>query len=135
VIVVDTSVLVDLFRGVETSATLAFERFEANGVPLAFPAICCQELLQGARDPKEWNKLERVLSTQRILVPSDPFLTHLEAARIFFDARRRGITLRGSADCLIAQLAIERDGALLHDDRDFDRIAELRPLRVAPRLQ
>jgi predicted nucleic acid-binding protein len=132
VIAVDTSVLVDFFRGAETPGAQALERFERDGFPIAVPAVCCQELLQGARDRREWRKLERILSTQLLLVPQDPWACHLEAARIFFDARRKGITLRGTVDCLIAQLALEHDCALLHDDRDFDLIAEVRPLRLVP---
>lgn len=131
-IAVDTSVLVDLFREVETPATLMLERFERDGIPLAVPIVCCQELLQGARDKREWRRLERNLSTQRLLAPTDPWSTHFEAARIFFDARRKGITLRGTVDCLIAQLVLEHDCSLLHDDRDFDLIAGIRPLRTVP---
>jgi predicted nucleic acid-binding protein len=52
-----------------------------------------------------------------------------DAARIFFDLRRRGRTVRSSIDCCIAQIAIENDVLLLHRDRDFEVIAELRPLR------
>jgi len=129
-IAVDTSVLVDFFRGVETPGTLALERFERDGHPIAVPVVCCQELLQGARDGREWRKLERNLATQRLLVPEDPWVCHVEAARIFYDARRKGITLRGTVDCLIAQLVLEHDCALLHGDRDFDLIAEVRPLRI-----
>ena len=54
---------------------------------------------------------------------------HLEAARILFDCRRKGLTVRSSTDCLIAALAMERGGVLLHDDADFDAIAKVRPLR------
>jgi predicted nucleic acid-binding protein len=52
------------------------------------------------------------------------------AARIFFDCRRRGLTVRSAVDCLIAQLVLEVDGVLLHDDDDFERIRTVRPLRT-----
>jgi predicted nucleic acid-binding protein len=49
---------------------------------------------------------------------------------MYFDCRRAGITLRSSIDCTIAQIAVEHGAALLHNDRDFERIG-----RVVPRLR
>ncbi len=129
-IVVDTSVLVDFLRGGLTPATKALHELEARDTPFAIPLICCQEVLQGARDDREWKLLDEFLSTQRTLPPTDGWETHQGAARIFFDCRRRGVTVRSSVDCLIAQQILEVDGVLLHNDVDFDRIAEVRPLRV-----
>jgi predicted nucleic acid-binding protein len=34
----------------------------------------------------------------------------------------------GSVDCLVAQLVLEAEGVLLHDDEDFERIRRIRPL-------
>ncbi len=129
-IVVDTSVLVDFLRGDLTAATSSLHELEERDTPFAIPLICCQELLQGARDEQEWRLLDEFLSTQRMLPAPKNWRTHREAARIFFDCRRRGVTVRSSVDCLIAQQVLEIDGVLLHDDTDFDRIAEIRPLRA-----
>jgi len=129
-IVVDTSVLVDLFKGVSNPASDRLRRVEEDGAPFAIPAVCCQELLQGARDEREWTLLASYLETQTLLSPSDPWAIHAAAARIFFDCRRQGITVRSTVDCLIAQLVLEADGELLHNDEDFDRIASVRPLRT-----
>ena len=129
-IVVDTSVLVDLFRGRETEAVEALRQVELNEVPFAIPGICCQELLQGAADTREWRSLLSYLETQSLLFPRDAWTTHVFAARIYFDCRRKGITLHGTVDCYIAQLALETGGTLLHDDEDYDQIAQVRPLRT-----
>lgn len=129
-IVVDTSVLVDFFRGERTAATERLRRLEVDRVPFAIPGVCCQELLAGARDDKEWRLLYSYLETQNVLWPADPWFCHAEAARIMFDCRNRGLRVRGSVDCLIAQLTLEYDGALLHSDKDFDMIALVRPLRM-----
>ena len=129
-IVVDTSVLVDFFRGRETPATTAFERLERDQVPFALTGVTVQELLQGARGGKEWELLLSYLVHQRVLAPSDPLSTHIGAARISYDCRRRGLTIRGPIDCWIAQIVLEDDGILLHDDRDFEKIREVRPLRT-----
>ncbi len=131
-IVVDTSVLVDFFRGKHTAATAELERLERNEVAFAIPTICCQELLQGARDDHEWDLLDTYLSTQLRVSPTDPWRCHRDAARLYFDCRRAGITVRSTVDCMVAQLTIEATATLLHSDADFDRIADVHPLAIHP---
>ncbi len=128
-ILVDTSVLIDYFRGAVNGPVERLALLLEEGADVRIPAVCCQELLQGARDEDEWRLLESYLTTQELVVPGDPVAAHLEAARIYFDCRRRGVTVRSTLDCYIAQLALERDALLLHNDEDFVRIAEVRPLK------
>jgi predicted nucleic acid-binding protein len=129
-IVVDTSVLISLFRGRPTPGVALLRELELADEPFALPVVCCQEVLQGARDEREWQVLSEYLSSQRLLAPQDPWRTHRDAARIFFDCRRRGVTVRSAVDCLIAQLVIDNAGILLHEDVDFEHIREVRPLRT-----
>jgi hypothetical protein len=131
-IFVDTSVLIDFLRGNSTPAVEMFASLEASDSPFAIPIVCCQEVMQGARDEKEWRLLREHLSLQRLAVPVDPTTLHWEAARIFFDCRRHGLTVRSSVDCLIAAHAIEAKATLLHNDEDFERIKKVRKgLRTA----
>ncbi|MDX2217374.1 MAG: hypothetical protein SFY66_29165 [Oculatellaceae cyanobacterium bins.114] len=51
------------------------------------------------------------------------------AARIYFDLRRQGLTVRSPIDCCIAQAALENNLLLIHNDRDFEAIAQVRPLQ------
>lgn len=125
-ILVDTSVLIDFLRGKDTAAVKLLARLEASDIPFAIPIVCCQEVMQGARDEKEWRLLHEHLSLQRLAVPADPVKLHWEAARIFFDCRRQGLTVRSSVDCLIAAQAIEAKATLLHNDEDFERIRSVR---------
>jgi predicted nucleic acid-binding protein len=127
--VLDSSVLIDYLRGETTPGAERLAQIEEEQTPFAVPLVCFQEILQGARDEKEWNLLEEYLGTQRLLAPSDPRKVHREAARIFFDARRRGLTIRSTVDCLIAALVLEAGAILLHDDSDFESIARIRPLK------
>jgi predicted nucleic acid-binding protein len=129
-IAVDTSVLVDLFRGKRGRGADRLRELERAGTPIAVPAICCQEVLQGALDRREWDKMYDVLSSQIILGPRDSMTTHVQAARIYFDCRRKGVTVRSTVDCFIAALAIEHAAVLLHSDADFVRIAEVCPLET-----
>ena len=84
------------------------------------------ELLQGARNETEWKMLDKYLSTQFYVEASQE--TWREAARIYFDLRRKGTTINSPIDCCIAQIAIESGALLLHRDQDFSRIARIRPL-------
>lgn len=129
-IVVDTSVLIAYLRGDRTPAAVSLHALETQGTPFAIPTICAQELLQGSCDEREWRSLRDHLSTQRLLDLRGGWMTHMQAARIFFDCRRQGLTVRSSVDCLIAQQVLDADGILLHDDEDYERIREVRPLQT-----
>ncbi len=130
-IVVDTSVLIDLFKGKKNEAVSKFLEIEALNADFCIPIYCCQELLQGAKDLKEWNLLLEFLETQTHISPLHGFSTYSAAAHIFYTCRRKGITIRSTIDCLIAQLVLEREGyRLLHNDADFREIAAHFPLQM-----
>lgn len=129
-IFVDTSVLIGMLRGHRSSPIDRLAALEASDTPFAIPMLCCQEVMQGAADEREWRLLRANLSTQRLVIPADPVATHWEAARIFFECRRKGFTVRSSIDCLIAAIALEAEAELLHDDDDYERIAKVRPLKL-----
>jgi predicted nucleic acid-binding protein len=63
---------------------------------------------------------------------SDPLPSELfvNAAEIYRQGRRRGMTIRSAADCLIAAIALENDATVWHRDRDFDTIAQFTNLKV-----
>jgi len=124
VILVDTSVWIELLR--DGSKRAAFERALA-GDDVALTRFTQMELLQGCRDEGDWRLLETHLEGQEYLPMSDG--SWGLAARIYFDLRRVGKTVRSTIDCCIAQMAIENDVALLHQDRDFETIATVRSLR------
>jgi hypothetical protein len=74
--------------------------------------------------------LRDYLKSQTIFELRDGLASYLAAAKIFFDLRRRGMTVGSSVDCLIAQTAIEHGLHLLHNDSDFDRIAKVSALKI-----
>jgi predicted nucleic acid-binding protein len=127
-IAVDTSAVIDLLRNRPTALARNFELLIELGESLGLPAPVAQELLQGARDESEWRILSRYVASQEILLPS--IETYRRAAKIYYDCRRAGLTVRSSVDCLIAQLALDRGGFLLGDHRDYAAIATVRPLQI-----
>lgn len=85
------------------------------------------ELLQGRLNEKEWTLLSTYLETQNYIeLTNDSWQA---AARIYYDLRRKGLTVRSPIDCCIAQAALEKDLLLIHNDRDFETIAQVRSLQ------
>ena len=124
--IVDTSVWIDVFRDASSARKHQLETIVDPDDVLLTP-FTEVELLQGCRDEEEWSLLAGYLETQEYLEPGRN--TWAAAARIYFDLRRLGRTLRSPIDCCIAQVAIDHRTLLLHRDRDFEVIAELRPLQ------
>ena len=124
---VGTSVWIDFIRGDARESTLRLRRALDRGV---LPAICAaiyQEVLQGAVADKTFREYRSYFAGQVFLQPVDPIESYERAARIFFDCWRKGLTIRSSIDCLIARIAVEHDTPLLHEDRDFEQIAQVLP--------
>ncbi len=128
-ILVDSSVLISFLKGVKTPATRFLLKIESDKINFAIPNVCIQEVLQGAKGEKSWSIINDYLSTQLIISPKDNIESFKEAARIYFECRKKGLTIRSSTDCLIAQIAIENNATLLHNDKDFLSISRVRPLR------
>lgn len=127
-ILVDSSVLVDYLRGDRTPEASRFESALDRGLPFGIERHVFQEVLQGARDEVEWERLSAYLSSQRFYDLRRGLESHRDAARIYFDCRRRGLAVRSLVDCLVAQAALENRVALLVRDRDYRMIAQVRPL-------
>lgn len=129
-ILVDTSVLVDLLRGLESAEVRFLKGLEGSSTPYAMPVYCAQELLQGARDKKDFILLSKYLHSNLIVNPLKPLKQHhFNAAKIFYLLRRRGVSA-GSIDCLIAQLAIDNRATLLTSDKHFVEIAKVSKLSL-----
>jgi predicted nucleic acid-binding protein len=129
VILVDTSVLIDFFCGKRILSCQKFEDILLKHIPFGITSIIIQEVLQGARTANEFNKLKLYLENQVIYSPSHKTDTFINAAKIYFDLRKMGLTVRSTIDCLIAQISIEHDLYLLHNDKDFLTIAKSAPLK------
>lgn len=122
---VDTSVWIDFLRGESTPQVVALENLLSGDAVVGVAPIILQEVLQGADSLARFARWRRYFGALMCYLPRDPVASHLDAARLFFDCRRAGKTPRSSNDCLIAQIAIEHSLVLLHDDRDFEAIAEV----------
>ncbi len=128
-ILIDSSVWIDFFNGTEESAVSALEKLIADEEEVYLSEYILTEVLQGFRDEMEYEAARQCLIRFPIarLRNKD---SYIEAAQIYRQCREQGITIRKTADCLIARTAIENDLFLLHKDNDFDLIASVCPLKV-----
>ena len=128
-ILVDTSVLIDFLKGVTNRATKKFRSVLHQKIPFGINSFIYQEVLQGAKSEREYENLRKYLITQYFFHLSDPVDSFTRAARIYFNCRQKGITIRSTIDCIIAQTAIEHNLHLLHNDKDFEAMTEVIKLK------
>jgi predicted nucleic acid-binding protein len=128
-IVVDTSVWIDFFRGVTNPAVERFISLVEDDDGVALTDVILTEILQGLRSSADVRRVERRLAPFDVLRLHD-LDDFRRAAALYRTARRKGLTIRRTLDCLIASVCIRDDVALLHSDADFDRLASCSALRV-----
>jgi hypothetical protein len=99
------------------------------GEPIALTDVVLTEILQGLRSEREARTVERHLRAFPILQLGglDDFVL---AAELYRSARRAGVTIRKTLDCLIAAPCVRTGAPLLHADSDFDRLASCTALRL-----
>lgn len=123
-LLVDSSVWVEDFRG-HLRVTDYVRSDEIATCPLVM-----QEALQGVRSERAWREVWQTLSAAALLEPSIDLDLFIEAAQLYRKGRSAGFTIRKSADCVIAAIAIAHDMPVLHADRDFDTIARFSALQA-----
>lgn len=128
-IVVDTSVWVDVLNDTPTPQAQRCVALIEAGEPVALTDIILTEILQGLRSDEEAELVERHLRAFPILrlESMDDFVL---AAELYRTARRAGVTMRRTLDCLIAVPCVRTGAPLLHADENFDRLATCTPLQV-----
>jgi predicted nucleic acid-binding protein len=121
-ILVDSSVWIDYFRGVATPESGRLDVL-LSSEPLAIGDIVLTEVLQGFLGERDFNQALRLMSSL-ILVDIAGHQVAVQAARNFRQLRVRGITVRKTIDTLIATRCIEDGLSLLYSDRDFEPFVE-----------
>jgi len=107
-ILVDTSVLIDYFKGIDNDATDKLQFVLDSGIPFGINSFIYQELLQGARTEREFKELK---------------------TKIYFKCRKKGFQIGSTIDCLVAQTAVENNLLLLHNDEDFEMVSKVIKLK------
>ena len=119
----DSSIWIDAING-KPKVVDFLKQLQPNTLGLNY--LIYAEVLQGAKQNK-FDTYCAYLSAQPFYTLKDGKTSYEQAAQIYRKCRKQGITIRSSIDCLIAQCAIENDLILLHNDKDFDKIASIIP--------
>jgi predicted nucleic acid-binding protein len=127
-ILVDTSVWIDFFRGIKSWETARLVGALDTNEDLAICGPVLMEIRQGIASDKGVKDIQRRLSPLIYLATLRK--TYCHAADIYRAARAKGKTIRNTIDCLIAACAIEHRAGLLQRDRDFATIARISNLEI-----
>lgn len=124
---VDTSAWIEYLRQTHSREDVQLQALLQNKRPILVPSVVYQEVVQGARNPKDFATLAQLLDNFADFDGTDSRATHSAAASIYARCTWAGFQPRSSNDCLIAAIAIEADAPLLARDRDFASIAHIEP--------
>lgn len=133
-VLIDSSVWINFFNGSETEAVHIFEDLIAAEEDVCVSGYILTEVLKGFRDDRSFESARRQLLKLTIFDLTVPD-SYIKAAQLYRKCRKQGITIRRTADCIIAQTAIENKLFLLHDDADFNKIAQVCPLKIYSKKQ
>jgi predicted nucleic acid-binding protein len=128
VVIVDTTIWIDYFHGVENLET-NWLNTELDRQRLGLTDIILCEVLQGVRDEPTAELVERELTKLQVFETGGVALA-CDAAHNYRTLRRHGHTVRKTIDCLIATFCLRERHSLLHRDRDFDPFEMFLGLRV-----
>ena len=129
-ILVDSSAWIEFLRATGSPVHLRLRSALQQGHELASTDVIVMEILAGARDDADRDRLRRLLYGLEFLAVEGP-ADYEHAAELYRACRAGGETPRKLTDCLIAAVAMRNDAALLCEDSDFLTIARHSRLRLA----
>ena len=124
-ILVDTSILIGYIKKLGGAPYNKMDYILSNDIPFGICYYIYQELLQGAANDKEYALLKEYLNTLPFYNLKYGKESFEKAALIYMDCRKKGIIIRSSIDLIIAEIAIENNLYLLHNDNDYTNIAKV----------
>lgn len=116
-IIVDSSVWIDYFSGVDTAQTEKLENI-LGAKPVAIGDLILTEVLQGFRHDKDYKAARELFEDVTIFEMLGTQMA-IKSADNFRALRKKGITVRKTVDVIIASFCIEQKLPLLFSDKDF----------------
>lgn len=128
-ILIDSSAFIEFLNRTGSPYDQTIERLIRNDEDCAIADVILTELLRGIKNDREFKAVRDSLATFPLLSLKDSS-SYMQAAELYRACRKKGLTVRSTVDLLIAQTAIEHNATLLHNDRDFEAIATVSPLKL-----
>ncbi len=123
-ILIDTGAFIEFLNRTGSREDGLIEQLIRDNEEIALADISLTEILQGIRNDREYREVKASLLTFPILSLKSP-KSYIAAAELYRQCRRKGLTIRSTVDLLIAQIALENGASLLHNDHDFESIAQV----------
>lgn len=125
---IDTSAWVEFLRATGSPTHFAVRRAIGDGAGIWTCDPVTMEVLAGGRSEQHVTELRGLLARSTLIRTTAT--DGEDAARIYRAGRRQGVTIRKLVDCLIAAIALRVDQPVLHNDADFESVAQVVPLRT-----
>ena len=125
--IADTSAWVEFLRATGSRCDLRLRKALRAEQAVWMPSVVLQELLQGARNPAQFTRLEAQLERLPGLDGLNPRDLARAAAMLYARCRWQGFTVRSPNDCMVAACAIATGLPVLAQDRDFEAMARVEP--------
>ena len=131
-ILVDSSVWIDFFRGERAGASAVLAQcLGDSSVEIGMADLVLFEVLRGFRDsPAMRNAQSLMLALPAVEIGG--MSAAQRAAQHYRQLRRQGRTVRSPIDCLLASYCITHGHALLHRDADFEAFKTIGQLQTVP---
>jgi len=126
-ILIDTSILIGYFKGLKGEPYDKLDNLIDQGIPVGICNQVYQEVLQGAKNKKEFDLLKEYLEIMDFYDLRYGKKSYESAALLYLKCRKAGITPRSTIDLIIAQTAIDNNLLLFHNDKDFIQISQVNP--------
>jgi hypothetical protein len=127
-ILIDSSVWIDYFNGIQTSQTDWLDSSLGN-IPIIIGDLILTEVLQGFQNDKDFKIAKDLLFGIPFMIMGGQELA-LESAMNYRFLRRKGVTVRKTIDIIIGTFCIHNQLPLLHCDRDFDPMVKFLGLEI-----
>ncbi len=128
--IVDSSVWIDYFNGIDYSKTDRLDTALYDG-EVELLDIVLIEVLQGFKSDKHYSTAKKLLTKLPIYTSIDAKQA-ISSAENFRTLRKQGITIRKTIDVIIATYCINNSKELLASDKNFEWIASVLPLNLIP---
>jgi predicted nucleic acid-binding protein len=127
-ILIDSSVWIDYFNGIQTPQTDWLDSSLGN-TPIIIGDLILTEVLQGFQSDKDF-KIAKDLLFGIPFMPMGGQSLALESAMNYRYLRRKGVTVRKTIDVIIGTFCIHNHLILIHSDRDFDPMVKFLGLEI-----
>ena len=131
-ILVDTSVWIDFFRGQSSAACEALAQCLGDAsVEVGMPDLVLFEVMRGFRENRAMHEAQALL-TALPAVELGGTDNALQAAARYRQLRTQGRTVSSPIDVLLASYCMDQGHVLLHNDADFESLQILGGLDTWP---